>query len=423
MNLMFHLTLGLYQITSKLLTPFFILLGRRRLKQKKELAEKIQERFGRPSFSCQKGPYVWLHGASIGEVRMAASLAYQILADHPDVWVLITSQTISAFKTMPTHNRIFHQMVPWDHPVWIKRFLNCWQPCCVFIFEAEIWPCLLYQTYKKKIPIHFLNFHLSDTSRKWWSWVPLFFKDLMSFCQSRTTGCCMSYDNYKKLIPLNNPPLIKKANLKYITQSLEPISPPQLEVWKQVLKERPFWLASCIHPEEQPLIFNLHQQLRRTKPDLLLICVPRHPLNLPPNPGVTYQSQNRLPQQDTTVYIVDTFGQLPLFYSLTSFCVFGGSFAPKGGHNPAEPAAYGCGVIHGPQTFNNQTLYDDLLHAQACIKVTLEEELTEIVMHFLDHPDESTAFGRRAKVVWETERSQAQTFLEEISALIPIKKK
>ena len=50
---------------------------------------------------------------------------------------------------------------------------------------------------------------------------------------------------------------------------------------------------------------------------------------------------------------MDSFGELENLFSFSDLAILGGSFVPKGGHNPLEPAAFGLPIITGPHIFKN----------------------------------------------------------------------
>ena len=52
------------------------------------------------------------------------------------------------------------------------------------------------------------------------------------------------------------------------------------------------------------------------------------------------------------VYLLDTLGELPLFYACADAAFVGGSLTPVGGHNVLEPAALGVPLISGRHTAN-----------------------------------------------------------------------
>ena len=50
---------------------------------------------------------------------------------------------------------------------------------------------------------------------------------------------------------------------------------------------------------------------------------------------------------------MDSFGEMGSLFNLADLTILGGSFVPKGGHNPLEPAAFGLPIITGPHIFKN----------------------------------------------------------------------
>ena len=56
-----------YKIISYLVYPFVPIYLSNRLSLKKELKERINERYGYSNISRKKGKLVWIHAASIGE--------------------------------------------------------------------------------------------------------------------------------------------------------------------------------------------------------------------------------------------------------------------------------------------------------------------------------------------------------------------
>jgi 3-deoxy-D-manno-octulosonic-acid transferase len=60
------------------------------------------------------------------------------------------------------------------------------------------------------------------------------------------------------------------------------------------------------------------------------------------------------------VYLADSIGEMGLWYRLAPVALVGGSLASVGGHNPHEPLALGCGVLHGPNVWNFSESYASL---------------------------------------------------------------
>ena len=62
--------------------------------------------------------------------------------------------------------------MPIDHPVWISRFLDHWQPDLALWVESEFWPNLLRAIAARSIPLVLVNARISPRSYRGWTRVP-----------------------------------------------------------------------------------------------------------------------------------------------------------------------------------------------------------------------------------------------------------
>jgi len=83
-----------YRLASAAATPLVPLLLARRLKRGKEHRKRLTERRGQAGFARPKGPLVWLHGASVGELSGVLPLIERICARG--VGMLVTSGTVTS---------------------------------------------------------------------------------------------------------------------------------------------------------------------------------------------------------------------------------------------------------------------------------------------------------------------------------------
>jgi 3-deoxy-D-manno-octulosonic-acid transferase len=99
-------------------------------------------------------------------------------------------------------------------------------------------------------------------------------------------------------------------------------------------------------------------------PRPLLLVVPRHPqrfddvAQMAETAGLRVARRSRWGDTphvrafDADVWIGDSMGEMPLYYSMADVALLGGSFAPLGGQNLIEAAACGCPLLMGQHTFN-----------------------------------------------------------------------
>src|SRR5262249_4909814 len=89
------------------------------------------------------------------------------------------------------------------------------------------------------------------------------------------------------------------------------------------LSGRAVWLAASTHPGEDDMVALAHIAVKKTRPGLLTIIVPRHPDRGPmiarslaaDGLQVALRSRSELPKADTDIYVADTIGELGLFYN------------------------------------------------------------------------------------------------------------
>ena len=60
---------------------------------------------------------------------------------------------------------------------------------------------------------------------------------------------------------------------------------------------------------------------------------------------------------DTDIYLVNSFGKTKSFYSVMKNVFLGGSLIKHGGQNPLEAVRYNCNILHGPNVFNFTEIY------------------------------------------------------------------
>src|SRR5262249_50177640 len=147
------LTLHAYRLLTAAATPLAPALMSHRLKRGKELAARLNERYGQSELSRPRGSLVWLHGASGGELVSVIPLIERI--SEKGFAVLCTSGTVTsanlAEQRLP--KGVIHQFVILDTPLFVKRFFDHWQPDLALFVESDLWPNLIVTTAERGIPL------------------------------------------------------------------------------------------------------------------------------------------------------------------------------------------------------------------------------------------------------------------------------
>jgi 3-deoxy-D-manno-octulosonic-acid transferase len=191
------------------------------------------------------------------------------------------------------------------------------------------------------------------------------------------------------------------GDLKLAAAAL-PVDGAELLRLRTLLTGRPVWLAASTHPGEEALVFAVHRALAAEHRGLLTIIAPRHPErgaaiaaaagDIP----VTRRARGEAPPPEGA-WIVDTLGELGLWYRLTGLAFVGRSLIPPGGgQNPLEPARLGCAIAVGPHTGNFADHVPMLLKAGGLTIVQDASELAHWVGELLRDSERRKAMADAA---------------------------
>lgn len=370
----FTVPIRLYRLGTWLATPFARLLLLRRLKRGKEDRERLRERHGFSRTPRPKGPLVWLHCASVGEMIAVLPLMDRLRARG--FKVLLTSGTVTSAKLAASRlpPDIIHQFVPLDSPLFMRRFLKHWRPDLVLLVESELWPNLLVEVHARRTPLVMVNARMSPKSFINWRRLPRSVGALLA----RVDLClAQAPDDGDRLLRLGAPRVISTGNLKFDAPP-PPVDIVTFDRLRDATKGRPVFVAASTHPGEDEIVIEAHKRLLKEMPKLITIIAPRHPdrgsevLALANDAGcpAVLRSEGYLPDRGTSIYVADTIGELGLFYRLAPMALIGGSLVRHGGQNPIEPIKLDTAILHGPHVTNFVEIYDKLDAARGAAPIT-----------------------------------------------------
>ncbi len=321
---------------------------------------------------------------------------------------------------------VFHVYLPYDLPGSMKRFINTVQPCLVIVMETELWPNMITQLHRRKIPLVIANARLSARSAAGYQKVANFVKTILNRI---TLVAAQNQEDGDRFIALGlrRQQLHVTGSLKFDISVTPELAAKAVALRRQWAARRPVWIATSTHEGEEDIILNTHKTLLARYPNLLLILVPRHPerfakaRELTEKAGLTYvmRSKNTIPAPETQVVVGDSMGELMLLYGLADIAFVGGSLVERGGHNPLEAAAHALPVLMGPHTFNFNNICGKLQQADALITVTDEKSLSDAVCNLLDDEDYRLYCGRHAAEVLHENQGALHRLLQLLSPYLP----
>lgn len=390
--------------------------------------KRWDERFAIKPAPASDKPLIWLHAVSVGEVEAARPLVAALQSSYPHNQILITTMTPtgSARVTKLYGETLLHCYLPYDLPFAVKRFLKSAKPTVGIIMETELWPNLIHYSAERDIPLVLANARLSARSALGYHRIAKLAKQML---QRFELIAAQSQDDRQRLIDLgaDKHKVHAVGNLKFEI-SMPASASEQAEAMRAVWGDRPVFIAASTHEGEDEIILNASRQIRAQFPDLLLILVPRHPerfdrvaaLSQRAGFKILRRSENGMCSRDIQILVVDTMGELPIFYASSDIAFVGGSLVPRGGHNLLEPAALGRAVLVGPHYFNFSEITQQFLQAEAAVEIRSSETLAEKVIELLSQPQKRAAMGEAGQNLIEHSKGASQRLLNLIKRHIDV---
>ncbi|MBT6510269.1 MAG: 3-deoxy-D-manno-octulosonic acid transferase [Alphaproteobacteria bacterium] len=400
---------GLYRLATVAAEPFAPLLLRLRLLRGKEDEARMAEKLGRGQGQRPDGRLVWVHGASVGESLSALPLIERIAATGANVMVTTGTTTSAGIMARRLPQGCFHQYAPLDGPRAVTRFFERWRPDAALWVESELWPNLLAEARRRKVPTALVNGRMSPRSFARWRRLPSLARAMIAgfevvLAQSDADGA--------RLTALGARHVVTGGDLKAAAMPLEADNAALARV-QDAVGRRPTWLAVSTHEGEERLAADVHRKIARSIPGLLTVIVPRHAdrgdaieTDLTDRGfGVVRRSRNELPGPQADIFLGDSMGEMGLYLRLGNPVFVGKSLLHEGGHNPREPALLGRAVLFGPHMENFIQAANDLMAASGAIQVADAATLAALVGRLLQDAEAVAAMGAAGQARAEADAS------------------
>ncbi len=415
----------IYQIFYIIFFIFYILT----LPFKKRRREGIPIRLGiypdELKDRLSKRDNIWIHAVSVGEVMVAKVLVDRIKKDLSRYNIVISTVTETgnsvARKIMPADTTIIY--LPLDITFAIERAIKLIRPVIFIIIETEIWPNLIRRLYKKSIPILLSNGRISPNSYRRYLLIRPILKNILDCI---TAFLMRTEEDRDKIISLGAEAgkVAVVGNMKFDSVDFYINEEERGKMYKRLnLEHRKLIVAGSTHPGEEDILLKAYSKIRRAHGDLSLLIAPRH-IERTEDIAKLVKSYGFIPVKiselttnyelrttNSPIYILDTIGQLKLFYSLAWLVFVGGSLIKHGGQNMIEPAYFGKPMLFGPYTFNFKDIASLFLKKRGALLVKDEASLAEAIEMLYGNETLAKDMGKRAKdVVRSNQGAAARTY-------------
>lgn len=418
----------LYSAVLYALLPLLLLRMLWRSRRAPAYRRRLAERFGLfPRLPDAPGATVVIHAVSVGEVAAAAPLVTALLDQRPDLRLVVTTTTPTGSARVRAlfGERVAHVYLPWDLPGAVRRFLRRVRPQLLVIMETELWPNLLHIARGRGCRTLLANARLSERSARGYARVGALSRRMLA---DLDLVACQGADDARRYAALGLPAAAIRTtgNIKF-DLAIE----PELRAAAQALRQemgaagQPLIVGASTHPGEDEQLLDAFRRLRRQR-DCLLVLAPRHPERFEPvyrrcaTEGWCVRRRTAAPGEGGAVDILllDTLGELGLFYGVADLAFIGGSLVERGGHNMLEAAAWGLPLVCGPHLYNFRHAADTLVAAGALEVIEAAEELAPCLMALLADPGRRAAMGRSAERVMQENRGATREVLDLVEELL-----
>ncbi|MBL6735175.1 MAG: 3-deoxy-D-manno-octulosonic acid transferase [Shewanellaceae bacterium] len=381
-----------------LLQPWIWLIFWRRCRRNVLYRQFWRERIGLQFLSKSD---VWVHCVSLGEAKVIIPTLLALFDQYPSLifYVTCSSPSARALIEKKLGHHVSFGYLPFDFYFCMRRFIEQLQPKICLIVEREWWPNMLGILERKKIPVVLCNARLSESSlRQYYPW-RWFMRSVLS---AFTEVLVQAQQDKKRLEKLGIPStrMLVTGSVKYDLEIEKAVIDEAIS-WRNQWVDRPVWVAGSVHASEFNAILSVHQKLLQKHENALLVIAPRHPERFElcakrielKNLKMAKRSLKNHVHDSIQVLLVDTIGELLLFYGTADVVFIGGSLVEYGGHNPIEAAALSVPCLIGPYHENFVEICAKLHEKKGLSYIGDAIELYQHVLFYFTTPEVARNHG------------------------------
>jgi 3-deoxy-D-manno-octulosonic-acid transferase len=231
---------------------------------------------------------------------------------------------------------------------------------------------------------------------------------------------------------IDGQPVSCMGNLKFDVSPPEDAIERGLYLRSLVGLQRPIFLAASTREGEEALILDALAQANI--PNLLTVIVPRHPQRfddvaaLLSKRNISFCRRSEFSMgtvagdiPSNSVILVDSMGEMFMYYVACDIAFIGGSLLPLGGQNLIEACTMSKPVIIGPHTFNFAEATNDAIEFGAAIRVHDVNDLRKQIQTFLQHRKQGEEMGKAAIAYSQSATGATQKMLIMIAPYLSVK--
>ena len=370
-------------------------------------------------------PLLWMHASSVGEGLMARPVLTMLKDRRPSLQLAYTFFSPSAEEFSRSLDVDFRDYLPFDDASTMSAALEALAPRALVFSKVDVWPELVRQARRRRIPIGMISAALAPGSRRRGSVARMLLTD--------------AYASLDAVGAVDQATADRLVQLGVRRDVIEVTGDTRFDqVWERVQKadrssgllarlasERPTVVAGSTWSSDDAPLLEALRRVKRDIPSLRLIIAPHEvtPNHLEPITRWAREREltlARVDEQDAggaDVVLVDRYGVLADLYALADVAFVGGGFHDAGLHSVLEPAAFGAPVIFGPKHHNSRDARL-LLDADAARAVGGMADIEQVVRGWLQGAAARGDTGARARDVVDQGRGAAERSVRLVEKLL-----
>ncbi|KAF3997760.1 lipid IV(A) 3-deoxy-D-manno-octulosonic acid transferase [Glaciimonas immobilis] len=373
--------------------------------------------------------YIWVHAVSVGETRAAEPLVNMLLAKYPQHTILLTHMTATGRATgqalFGASSRVVQSFLPYDTGWMVGRFLRHFAPCLCVLMETEVWPNLIAQCVRYRLPVTLVNARLSERSlRRGKKFATL----MTEAAKGITCVGAQTVDDAQRMRQLGASNVTITGNLKFDVAPTEALVRTGAALRQQIGARPVLLCASTREGEEVLILAQLGKLDQHPLQNPLLIIVPRHPQRFDEVAKLIASNSLKMMRRsamddsalsaEVKVMLGDSMGEMFAYFGLANVAFIGGSLLPLGGQNLIEACAVGTPVLIGPYTFNFAAVTEQAIAAGAALSVSDAANMIDTAGRLLANDSALQMMGTKASEFARLHRGATERTVALLAALI-----
>lgn len=374
-----------------------------RMRRRGHWQRGLCQRFGRYDAKLKQAltnrNVVWIQAVSVGEVNLCTQLIAALERRAPSVKIVVSTTTTTGMSELRHRlpSRISRIYYPIDRKKFVARAMANINPKAIVLIETEIWPNFIWRARRLGVPLFLANARLSERSFRRYKFFGFLFRQL--FASFSGVGAQSESDAARlREVGCRPEAIFVVGNMKFDSAKLDESRAFDVPIMLRQLgvpDDAQILIGGSTHEGEEIILADIAQRLRSRFPKLFLILVPRHFERCKEvgrelkSRGVKFIYRNQISASmqmrpgDVECLLVNTTGELRLFYEHATVVFIGKSLMAAGGQNPIEPAALGKAVVFGPNMQNFADIARNFVTQNAAIQAPNAEELEKAIAELL----------------------------------------